>query len=143
VCYNLLGAFARFSAKPQFSGQPWLPKLSRLAPGKEIHLKIIDDVVERALAKMSAGERRDLILSVVERMLVQMSAPERQSLMESVVDKFLDGLPPDERRATVRELVPRLLAQMMQSGGMSVDELLWAAMGSLGALDEEGEKRNA
>jgi hypothetical protein len=39
----------------------------------------------------------------------------------------------------VRELVPRLLAQMMQSGGMNVDELLWAAMGSLGAL-EDGTK---
>jgi hypothetical protein len=102
-------------------------------------LKIIDDVVERALAKMSAGERRELILSVVERMLAQMDSKERQSLMERVVDKFLDGLPPDERRATVRELVPRLLAQMMQSGGMSVDELLWAAMGSLGALDDDGD----
>lgn len=99
-------------------------------------MKIIDDVVDRALARMTSEERRDLILSVVEKMLGQMSAVERQGLMESVVDKFLDGLPPDERRSTVRELVPRLLAQMMQSGGMNVDELLWAAMGSLGALDE-------
>jgi hypothetical protein len=88
---------------------------------------------------MTTEERRDLILSVVERMLAQMSGAERQVLMERVVDKFLDGLPPDERRSTVRELVPRLLAQMMQSGGMNVDELLWAAMGSLGAL-EDGTK---
>jgi hypothetical protein len=57
--------------------------------------------------------------------------------MERVVDSFLDGLPPEERQATVRELVPRLLAQMMQSGGMTVDELLWAAIGSLGALEKE------
>jgi len=102
-------------------------------------LSIIDDVVDRALARMTAAERRDLILSVVERMLAQMSAGERQSLMEQVVDKFLDGLPPEERREAARELVPRLLAQLMQSGEMNVDELLWAAMGSLGAL-EEGEE---
>jgi hypothetical protein len=92
---------------------------------------------------MTTDERRDLILSVVERMLAQMSGPERQVLMEKVVDKFLDGLPPEERRSTVRELVPRLLAQMMQSGGMNVDELLWAAMGSLGALEDGDEGRRA
>jgi hypothetical protein len=69
-------------------------------------------------------------------MISQMTAPERQALMERVVDSFLAGLPDSERQATARELVPRLLAQLMQSGGMSVDELLWAAMGSLGALEK-------
>ncbi|MEO8286905.1 MAG: hypothetical protein ABI670_10765 [Chloroflexota bacterium] len=101
-------------------------------------MSIIDGVIDRALERMTADERRDLILSVVDRMLGQMNAAERQTLMEGVVDKFLDGLPPDERREVVRELVPRLLAQMMQSGGMNVDELLWAAMGSLGALEDKG-----
>ena len=85
---------------------------------------------------MTADERRDLILAVVERMLSQMTAAERQALMERVVDSFLNGLPAEERQAAVRELVPRLLAQLMQSGDMSVDELLWAAMGSLGALEQ-------
>ena len=85
---------------------------------------------------MTPDERRDLILGVVERMLAQMTSGERKALMEHVVDSFLEGLPAEERQATVRELVPRLLAQMMQSGGMSVDELLWAAIGSLGALEQ-------
>ncbi len=101
-------------------------------------MKIVEDLIDRTLARMSAQERHDLILSVVERMLSQMSSDERKGLMEHIVDRFLDGLPAEERQATVRELVPRLLAQLMQSGGMSVDELLWAAMGSLGAL-EQGE----
>lgn len=102
-------------------------------------MKIVEDLVERTLARMTTEERRDLILSVVERMLGQLTSDERKDLMEHVVDSFLDGLPAEERQATVRELVPRLLAQMMQSGGMSVDELLWAAMGSLGALDQSPE----
>ncbi len=101
-------------------------------------MKIVEDIVERTISNMSASERHDLILSVVEKMLVEMVAAERLTLMEHVVDHFLDGLPEAEREATVRELVPRLLAQLMHSGGMNVDELLWAAMGSLGAL-EEGE----
>jgi len=99
-------------------------------------LKILDDVVVRALRNMSSEERRDLILGMVDRLLLEMGASERRLLMEHVVDHFLDALPSEERASTVRELVPRLLAQLMQSGGMSVDELLWAAMGSLGALEQ-------
>jgi hypothetical protein len=99
-------------------------------------LKILDDVIVRALQNMSDDERRELVMGVVDKLLAQMSAPERSVLMEHVVDHFLDALPNEERVATVRELVPRLLAQLMQSGGMNVDELLWAAMGSLGALEQ-------
>lgn len=98
-------------------------------------MKIIEDLVERTLSSMSPAERSDLIVRVVEHMLAEMDAAERLTLMEHVVDRFMDGLAPEERQATARELVPRLLAQLMQSGGMSVDDLLWAAMGSLGALE--------
>lgn len=102
-------------------------------------MKVFDDVIVRALGNMSAEERRDLILAVVDKLLGQMSAGERKALMEHVVDHFLDTLPAEERAATVRELVPSLLAQLMKSGGMNVDELLWAAMGSLGALEKAEE----
>src|SRR5215210_1483600 len=99
-------------------------------------LKIVEDMVERVLSNMTPEERHELILSVVDRMLSDMDASQRQALMERVVERFLDGLPDEERQATVRELVPRLLAQLMKSGNMSVDELLWSAMGSLGALEK-------
>ncbi len=99
-------------------------------------MKIIEDLVERTLSGMSAEERHGLILSVVERMIGQMGGEERLALMQHVVDSFLDGLPPEERRTVVRELVPRLMAQLLESGGMSVDDLLWSAMGSLGALEK-------
>ena len=102
-------------------------------------MKILDDVIVRTLTNMDAEERRALLLGVVDRLLAQMSADERQGMMEHVVDHFLDTLPNEERVAVVRELVPRLLAQLMQSGGMNVDELLWAAMGSLGALEAKDE----
>jgi len=103
-------------------------------------LSILDDVIVRALSNMSSEERRDLLVNVVDRMLMQMSADDRRSLMEHVVDHFLDTLPNDERAGVVRELVPRLMAQLMKSGDMSVDDLLWTAMGSLGALDKEAGK---
>jgi hypothetical protein len=99
-------------------------------------LSIIEELAERTLARMTPDERHALILMVVERMLGQMTAQERVTLMERVVDRFLDGLPVEERRTAVRELVPSLLAQLMKSGDMTVDEFLWAAIGSLGSLDE-------
>ena len=102
-------------------------------------MSVIDDVVVRMLSNMSADERRDLVISVVDRLIAQMSAEDRRLMMEHVVDHFLDALPSEERAATVRELVPRLLAQLMESGGMNVDELISAAIGSLGSL-EEGRK---
>ena len=121
------------------------PAFSTCTPDlkRAIIVKIIEDLVDRTLARMTTEERRDLILSVVKQMLTQMTSEERKDLMEHVVDSFLDGLPAEERQATVRELVPRLLAQMMQSGGMTVDELLWAAMGSLGALDQSQESADS
>ena len=99
-------------------------------------------MVARALDRMTADERRDLILAVVERMLAQMTANERMAIMERVVDSFLEGLPADERKTTARDLVPRLLAQLMRSGDMSVDELLWAAIASLPSLEQGPETRD-
>lgn len=104
-------------------------------------MDLAQNLAERLISRMTADERRELVLSVVERMLSEMSASDRSMLMERVVDRFLDGLSDEERQATVRELVPRLLAQLMQSGNMDVDELLWAAMGSLGALEKDGTEK--
>jgi len=100
-------------------------------------VSVIDDVVVRMLSNMSAEERRDLVIGVVDRLIAQMSAEDRRLLMEHVVEHFLDALPTEERVATVRELVPRLLAQLMKSGDMNVDEFISAAIGSLGMLDVE------
>jgi hypothetical protein len=38
-------------------------------------------------------------------------------------------------------VLPHLLGRLLQAGNMSVDDFLWAAMGSLGAL--EGKARQA
>ena len=101
-------------------------------------MSFLEDAVIKTLDKMDPSERHDLIINVVQHMVSRMSAAERLGLMENVVDHFLDDLSPEERQATVRELVPRLLSQLMRSGNMNVDELLWAAMGSLGALEQSG-----
>ncbi|HYP20851.1 MAG TPA: hypothetical protein VEY08_12320 [Chloroflexia bacterium] len=98
-------------------------------------MSFIEDAVIKTLDRMEPAERHNLILTVVQHMVSGMPSTERLGLMEHVVDHFLDGLSAEERQATVRELVPRLLAQLMRSGNMNVDELLWAAMGSLGALE--------
>jgi hypothetical protein len=96
---------------------------------------MIEQLAERVIARMDPAERSALILNIVDRIVAQLTALERQAVMERVVDTFLQGLPDDERQATARELVPRLLGELMRSGGMSVDELISAAIESLGALD--------
>src|SRR6188508_1216033 len=86
---------------------------------------------------MSPAERRDLMVNVFDRMLAQMTVNDRSAFMEHVVDHFLDSLSNEERVSVVRELVPQLMSQLLKSGGMSVDDFLWTAMGSLGALEKE------
>lgn len=99
-------------------------------------MSLIESAVIKTLDSMTPEQRHDLIVGVVQHMVSGMSPAERLGLMEHVVDHFLDGLTAEERQSTVRELVPRLMSQLMQSGNMNVDELLWAAMGSLGALEQ-------
>ena len=94
-------------------------------------MKLVDEVVIKALSSMSVEERRELVLTVVDRLLSQMSGAERQTLMEHVVDHFLDTLPNEERSRVVRELVPRLLSQLMQSGDMTVDQFISSVVSSL------------
>ncbi len=105
-------------------------------------MSIIEELAERTISRMTPEERQSLILMVVERMLEQMTAHERVALMERVVDRFMEGLPVEERRAAVRELVPSLLGELMKSGDMSVDEFLWAAIGSLGALEGDANRNS-
>ena len=112
----------------------WYNLLTAYEKGRA-HNALIEQLAERVIARMEPEERRALILSIVERMMAQLTGQERRELMEKVVDTFMDGLPAEERQQTARELVPKLLGALMKSGGMSVDDLLWTAVGSLGALD--------
>lgn len=104
-------------------------------------MSFIEDAVIKTLDRMDPEQRQELIVSVVQHMLSGMSPAERLRLMDHVVEHFLDGLTPEERQSTVRQLVPDLLAQLMRSGNMNVDELLWAAMGSLGALEQSSNSK--
>lgn len=105
-------------------------------------MSLIEDAIQNMLDRMTPDERHQLILNVVERMLSHMSSGERVGVMEHVVDRFMDGLDPQARQDTARELVPRLLSQLMKSGNMSVDDLLSAAIGSLGAMDASPSRQS-
>ena len=43
----------------------------------------------------------------------------------------MDGLSAEQQAALVRDVLPALLGRLLQAGNMSVDDFLWAAMGSL------------
>jgi hypothetical protein len=89
----------------------------------------------QALTKLEPAERNQLMQTMAEKALATLSAEDRRVLLEHVVDRFLDGLSPEQQSALVREVLPHLLGRLLQAGNMSVDDFLWAAMGSLGALE--------
>jgi len=74
--------------------------------------------------------------SMADKALATLSPEDRKALLEYVVDRFLEGLSSEEQAALVREVLPHLLGRLLQAGAMSVDDFLWAAMGSLGELEK-------
>jgi hypothetical protein len=95
--------------------------------------------MDQAFAKLTADERMALLQGTVEKALLTLTAVERRQLLDQVVDHFLDGLSAEQQQELVRAVLPALLGRLLQAGQMSVDDFLWAAMGSLHAL--EGQSR--
>lgn len=98
-------------------------------------MSLLENLMDQALRSLEPDERRQLMESFAEKMLVSLTGDERKALLEVVVDRFLTGLSAEEQSALVREVLPHLLGRLLEAGGMSVDDFLWSAMGSLGALE--------
>ena len=98
-------------------------------------MSLLENLMDQALTKLEPAERNQLMQTMAEKALATLSAEDRRILLEHVVDRFLDGLSPEQQSALVREVLPHLLGRLLQAGNMSVDDFLWAAMGSLGALE--------
>jgi len=96
---------------------------------------LLENLMDQALTKLEPEERNALMQQFAAKALATLSPEERRVLLEHVVDRFLDGLSAEQQAALVREVLPHLLARLLQAGNMSVDDFLWAAMGSLGALE--------
>ncbi|HUS17342.1 MAG TPA: hypothetical protein VM536_20285 [Chloroflexia bacterium] len=102
-------------------------------------MSLLENLMDQALTKLEPGERQALMESIAEKVLAQLEPEDRKRLLEHVVDRFLVGLSSEEQSALVREVLPHLLGRLLQAGNMSVDDFLWAAMGSLGALEGKGK----
>jgi hypothetical protein len=102
-------------------------------------VSLLENLMDQAFAKLSPDERMSLLESTVEKAIVTLTPDERRALLDHVVDRFMEGLTTEQQAALVREVLPALLGRLLQAGNMSVDDFLWAAMGSLHAL--EGKSR--
>ena len=105
-------------------------------------MSLIENMIEQAFGKLAPAERMQLLENIIVKTLAQLSAEERREVLDHVVENFMTGLPPEEQAALVRDVLPALLGRLLQAGNMSVDDFIWAAMGSLGAL-EGGQKQPA
>ena len=99
-------------------------------------MALLENLMDQALAKLEPAERTQLMQTMADKALASLAPDDRKALLEHVVDRFLDGLSSEQQAALVREVLPHLLGRLLQAGGMSVDDFLWAAMGSLGALEK-------
>ena len=102
-------------------------------------MSLLENLMDQAFAKLTPEERMALLQGTVEKALTTLTQDERRQLLDQVVDRFLDGLSTEQQAALVRDVLPALLGRLLQAGNMSVDDFLWAAMGSLHAL--EGKSR--
>jgi hypothetical protein len=104
-------------------------------------MSLLENLMDQAFAKLTPEERMALLQGTVEKALMTLTPDERRQLLDQVVERFLDGLSSEQQAALVRDVLPALLGRLLQAGNMSVDDFLWAAMGSLHAL--EGKSRPA
>jgi hypothetical protein len=104
-------------------------------------LSLLENLFDQALAKLEPADRLKLMESLAAKALTSLSADDRRVVLDHVVDRFMEGLSQEQQVALVREVLPHLLGRLLEAGNMSVDDFLWAAMGSLGAL--EGKARPA
>ena len=111
------------------------------ADGGTNAMSLLENLMDQAFAKLTPEERMALLQGTVEKALATLTADERRQLLDKVMDRFLDGLDAAQQQALVRAVLPELLGRLLQAGQMSVDDFLWAAMGSLHAL--EGQSRAA
>jgi hypothetical protein len=102
-------------------------------------MSLLENLMDQAFAKLTPEERMALLQGTVEKALTTLTPDERRQLLDQVVDRFMDGLSREQQAALVRDVLPALLGRLLQAGNMSVDDFLWAAMGSLHAL--EGQSR--
>jgi hypothetical protein len=102
-------------------------------------VSLLENLMDQAFAKLTPDERMALLQGTVEKALATLTPDERRQLLDQVVDRFMDGLSAEQQAALVRDVLPALLGRLLQAGNMSVDDFLWAAMGSLPAL--EGKSR--
>lgn len=98
-------------------------------------MSLIENLMEQALAKLEPAERTQLMQTMAEKALATLSPDDRRLLLEHVVDRFMEGLSAEQQAALVREVLPHLLTRLLEAGNMSVNDFLWSAMGSLGAMD--------
>jgi hypothetical protein len=103
-------------------------------------VSLLENLLDQALTKLEPTERTALMQTMAEKALATLAPDERRVLLEHVVDRFLDGLSAEQQAALVREVLPHLLGRLLQAGNMSVDDFIWAAMGSLGALEGKTTK---
>lgn|SRR5579859_1175397 len=97
---------------------------------------LMENAIDQAFARMSREDKADLLTTVATRLLEKLNNEDRYALADKIVDTLLGNMTMDERQEAMREFLPRMIARAVEQSGMSVSDLMNAAMASLTMMEQ-------
>ncbi len=97
---------------------------------------LMENAIDQAFARMSKEDKAELLTTVAMRLLEKLSNEDRYALADKIVDTVLGSMTLEERQAAMRDFLPRMVARAIEQSGMSVTDLMSAAMESLSMMED-------
>lgn len=97
---------------------------------------LMENAIDQAFARMSREDMADLLTTLATRLLERLSNEDRYVLADKIVDTLLGNMSVEERQAAMRDFLPRMVARAVEQSGMSVADLMNAAMASLAYMEQ-------
>ena len=97
---------------------------------------LMENAIDQAFARMSREDKAELLTTMATRLLDRLNNEDRYALADKIVDTLLGNMTMEERQEAMREFLPRMVARAIEQSGMSVADLMSAAMESLSMMEQ-------
>lgn len=99
-------------------------------------MSLMENAIDQAFARMSREDMADLLTTLATRLLEKLSNEDRYLLADKIVDTLIGNMSVAERQTAMRDFLPRMIARAVEQSGMSVADLMDAAMNSLTMMEQ-------
>ena len=97
---------------------------------------LMENAIDQAFARMSREDMADLLTTMATSLLEKLNTEDRYMLADKIVDTLLGNMSVAERQEAMSEFLPRMVARAVEQSGMSVSDLMNAAMNSLAYMEQ-------